>query len=171
MTRFSCLTLLLTLLFGMNVASAQDTRSDAVQRLNEIEGKLLGLADAFSDEHLAWRPAEGVRSTSEALMHIAGANYFFPTRLGVAPPDGVDMQSFESVTDKAAIKDALAASFDHLEATITGVEDLGGEVEWFGGTTVSSNYFVIATVEHASEHLGQLIAYARMNGVTPPWSE
>lgn len=174
MSRFSCLPLLVALLLGAwsHTATAQDTATSVLERLNDIEGKLLGLADTFSDEQLAWRPGEGVRSSSEALMHVAGANYFFPTRLGTAPPEGVDVQNLEAnVTEKEAVKATLTASFDHLEAAVAGVEDLDAEIEWFGGSTVTANYVLLFTVEHASEHLGQMIAYARMNGVTPPWSQ
>jgi uncharacterized damage-inducible protein DinB len=35
--------------------------------------------------------------------------------------------------------------------------------------TVEGMYLRI--IVHANEHMGQLVAYARMNGITPPWSE
>jgi uncharacterized damage-inducible protein DinB len=35
--------------------------------------------------------------------------------------------------------------------------------------TIDGMYLRI--IVHANEHMGQLVAYARMNGVVPPWSE
>ena len=56
-----------------------------------VSGRLVQLAEAMPDELYTWRPAEGVRSTSETLMHVAGANLGLPMMLGVAPPEGMDM--------------------------------------------------------------------------------
>jgi uncharacterized damage-inducible protein DinB len=38
------------------------------------------------------------------------------------------------------------------------------------GRDASVRLAMMLTIEHNSEHLGQSIAYARMNGITPPWS-
>jgi uncharacterized damage-inducible protein DinB len=36
------------------------------------------------------------------------------------------------------------------------------------GATVDGMYLRI--IIHDNEHMGQLVAYARVNGITPPWS-
>ena len=38
------------------------------------------------------------------------------------------------------------------------------------GRTVDRWAVLVQLVAHMNEHLGQSIAYARMNGVVPPWS-
>jgi len=75
-------------------------------------------------------------------------------------------------TDKAAVVEKLNQSFDILKKRIAELtqEDLDREVEVFG-MTMSVRNFLISMIAHSHEHLGQGIAYARMNGVTPPWSE
>src|SRR5271165_3094945 len=57
-------------------------------QFNETEKKLVSLAEAIPEEKYAWRPADGVRSISEVIMHEAGANVFFLTFIGVKPPAG-----------------------------------------------------------------------------------
>ena len=110
-------------------------------------------------------------------MHIAAANIgIIAGSLGVAPPQDADptwydFQSAESITDKEVILQALAASFDYLEKVIgeTSDERLLEPINLFGNdTTVRGALLLVQT--HCHEHLGQSIAYARTNGVTPPWS-
>ena len=56
-----------------------------------------------------------------------------------------------------------AHSFEGM-AAITGTQKVFG-----GDHTIIETSFIMSGDLH--EHLGQLIAYARMNGVTPPWSK
>ena len=48
-------------------------------------------------------------------------------------------------------------------------DDLAAPVELYG-RQVASWAVLLQLVTHMNEHLGQSIAYARMNGVVPPWS-
>jgi uncharacterized damage-inducible protein DinB len=78
----------------------------------------------------------------------------------------------KSTTDKAQIEKAVKDSFAHFRASIEKLEPADAEkmVKVFGGEA-STRGAVLFMLEHLSEHLGQSIAYARVNGVTPPWSE
>lgn len=172
------LSLLLLVLVGGQTAVAQDVRGELAADYTASESKLVAMAGALSAEQLAWRPGEGVRSSSEVLNHVAGANYFIPTMIGCAVPADADaphsfgeMQAYESVTDAAVIKSRLAASFEHLRACAAGLTDekLAEGMEWFG-MSGSGQAFMYFLAGHTSEHVGQLIAYLRVNGVTPPWS-
>lgn len=148
----------------------------------DVEGlaaKVTGLAEALSEEQYNWRPTEGVLSAGEVFMHIAAYNYYYPSLAGAAIPGDVSVTSDyatvaafeESVTGKADVAAALRTSFAHLASEVekAASADLEAEVQVFGSTsTVGEAWF--GTVTHIHEHLGQLVAYARTNGVTPPWS-
>jgi uncharacterized damage-inducible protein DinB len=104
-------------------------------------------------------------------MHVAGGNYLFLGFAGVKAPDGISPTMEKDVTDKAAIIEAMKKSFAHLRAGVASISDadLDKPVKVFGhDTTVRGVLLIAATHEH--EHLGQSIAYARMNGIVPPWT-
>ena len=145
-------------------------RAEILRHIDDARDKLIALAEATPADKLRWRPNDKVRSTSEVFMHVAGGNYFLPTFWGVKPPEGVSRE-MEKETDKAKIIDALKKSFEHVHKAIDSVSDADLErtIKLFGqDTTVREGMMVVAT--HAHEHLGQSIAYARMNGIVPPWS-
>ncbi len=145
-------------------------RGEYLWQLDDVEKKIEGLAAAVPEAKYTWRPAEGVRSISEVYMHIAGANYFLLGFAGVPKPAGLS-PDMEKITDKAKVAEALKASFANLRQAITNASDADLEkpAKLFGNdTTVRGVYSV--TMSHLHEHLGQSIAYARMNGVVPPWS-
>jgi uncharacterized damage-inducible protein DinB len=163
------------LLAGLAAPLAADHagyKKDLLADLASLESKIVGLAEAIPEDKYSWQPGEGVRTVSQAIMHAAGANYFFPTFLGKTIPEGIDARGFEQITDKATVVKTAKESFAHLRAAIEGVTDeqLDGEVKAFGQQMTGAGFLHFA-VSHNHEHLGQLIAYARSNGVTPPWSQ
>lgn len=109
---------------------------------------------------------------SEVLLHVATANYGLTRPFGAAPPAGVQLQTLErSTTDKAAIVQQLRASFDHLRQAVQNAPaDAEATHTWFGGRNATNRAIGMSIAGHLGEHLGQLIAYARVNGVRPPWS-
>lgn len=130
--------------------------------------KVQRLAEAIPADKYGWRPAEGVRSVSEALMHIASGNYLLAKDLGVPPPDDLP-EDFAAVTDKEEVLAILGRSFEQtrtaFEKTCAG--DLDRQV-WDNGRTARG--VLLRLLVHINEHLRQLIAYSRVNGVVPPWS-
>lgn len=147
--------------------------AEANGNLSFTEGELVQLAEAVPAEKWSWRPSEGVRSYLEVTLHVAGGNYFLATFLGAKIPEGIDARNIEkSTTDKAKAIETMKASYAHVKKAIEGLtaSDLDAEVEFFGRKmTKRAMLFVI--VGHSHEHLGQSIAYARSNGVVPPWSK
>ncbi len=109
---------------------------------------------------------------SEVFVHVAGGNYFFASQFGVAMPEGFGRDAEQTVTDKAAVIELLKKSFEHVhQAAAKAAEmDLDEQVEFFGNQ-VSRRGILMIAAGHAHEHLGQAIAYARSNGVAPPWSQ
>jgi uncharacterized damage-inducible protein DinB len=143
-------------------------QAEFLTNLADVEDKLVRLAEATPSDKFAWRPVPGVRSISEVYMHIAGGNYFLCTFVGVnAPPAAADLE--KKFTKKADVVAELKRSFAHLRSAAQGVGELDKPVKMFGSQTTHRG--VLTTVmNHLHEHLGQSIAYARMNAVTPPWS-
>ena len=142
-------------------------RAELIQDIEGLEQKYMGLARAMAESH-DWRPADGVRSTGEVFGHVANANFMFPTVVGLEPE--MEAPNFESMTGDALLE-GLEHSFMHARHSIADVPDaeLDAEVEMFGRTATKRQVLTMM-VSHMHEHLGQAIAYARMNGVTPPWS-
>jgi uncharacterized damage-inducible protein DinB len=140
--------------------------------LSDVEKKLAALAEATPQEKYAWRPAPGVRSISEVYMHVAGGNYFLTTFLGAKMPEGFSRDMEKTVTEKAKVVEAMKKSFDHARKAVeaTPDSDLDKKVKVFGQEP-SERMLLIWLVSHGHEHLGQSIAYARTNGIAPPWSE
>ena len=148
--------------------------------IEQAESKLVALAEAIPASSYDWRPAEGVRSVAEVFMHVAADNWFIPTAVGAAAPaaTGITGDSYDSVlayerraaTPAAALAE-MRASFEHLERVMAGVDEskLHDPIDMFGHEATALDLWVL-TATHLHEHLGQNIAYARSNGVVPPWS-
>lgn len=138
-----------------------------------VSRQLIALADATPPEKFAWRPAPGVRSTSEVYMHIALANFYLLSITGPKMPADITSGDMEkSVTAKAQVIDWLKRSLDAIKTAHAAVKpaDLQRKVTIENrDATVDGIYLRILV--HANEHMGQLIAYARMNGIVPPWSK
>ncbi len=153
-------------------APAAGVKGEMLMWIADAEDKLIQLAEAMPEGKYAWRPAQGVRSVGEVFMHVAGANYGVPVFVSVAPPEGFKFETYEhSLTKKPDIVKGLRDSFTHVKKAFTNASDgeLEKPAEFFGmKTTVRGTYMLL--LAHAHEHLGQAIAYARSNEVTPPWS-
>lgn len=133
--------------------------------------KLYGLAKAIPADKYGWRPAEGVRSVSESLMHVAEANYGLSGYLGVEKPADLPAE-LEKVTDKDEVLKLLKSSIAQVRKAVANHQDtdLDGEIiEFFGGNKAPARQLFFIVLGHSHEHLGQMIAYARSIDVAPPW--
>lgn len=148
-------------------------RAEFLKEMQYFEGRFTQLAEAIPADKYAWRPAAGVRSVAEVLLHVAGANQGLPGMAGIKAPAGFSMQGYEaSTTDKAKIIAELKKSFDHIRAAASQMKDADADkaMKVFG-MDMTGRSFSFFMARHLGEHLGQLIAYARVNGVVPPWSD
>jgi uncharacterized damage-inducible protein DinB len=174
MKRFAMASFAALLVAGPLAVAAQaptGIRADLLAQFDDASSKLSQLADAIGQDKYGWRPGTGVRSVSEVLMHVVGANYYLLTFAGIQPAQPLARDAETTVTDKAQVGAALKASYDHVRNAIRNLKeaDLDKPVTMFGQQTTMRNVY-LTTVTHAHEHLGQLIAYARSNGIVPPWS-
>jgi uncharacterized damage-inducible protein DinB len=171
---------ILTLATPVAAQTPEGVMGELLADLSMVEKKVIGLASAMPASAHEWRPGKGVRSTSETLMHIAADNYFFPAVMGVATPaeTGITKEyptaaAFEKkVLGRDALIAELQKSFNFLRTTMSAVPaaKMDEPVTMFGQKTTTRGVWISA-VSHLHEHLGQLIAYARSNNVTPPWSK
>jgi uncharacterized damage-inducible protein DinB len=124
-------------------------------------------------EKYTWRPGEGVRSVGEVYTHIVAANYGVAGALGTPPPAGLDFKSLTALAgDKPKVIQALKDSFAHFRQAILALNDADADKpqKMFNRQTTLRGSFLMID-RHFGEHLGQSIAYARMKGVVPPWTE
>lgn len=136
-----------------------------------VSSQLIALAEATPEEKFAWRPAPGVRSTSEVYMHIVMANFYLLSVTGPKMPADLKEGMERSVTSKAEVISWLKRSLEAVKQAHLAVkpQDLQRKVHIMDrDATVDGMYLRI--IVHANEHMGQLVAYARMTGVVPPWS-
>ncbi len=162
------------MLLAMAISYGQDNLAQSTIQavLAGNQAQVVQLAEAFSEEQYDWRPSEGVSSVGEALLYLAGANYYLASKMGFAPPTDVDVMSLGKITGKENIIAALKKSNMFALETIMKLEsaEVTDEVD-FGFAKMNKLGGLLAMMEHNGEHKGQLIAYARSNGVVPPWSE
>ena len=136
-----------------------------------VSSQLIALAEATPAEKFAWRPAPEVRSTSEVYMHIVIANFGLLSYTGPKEPADMKADIEKSVTAKAEVIKWLKRSLEAVKTAHASLKpaELKRKVKIHGrDSSVDAMYLRI--IIHANEHMGQLIAYARMTGVTPPWS-
>ncbi len=161
-----------------NAASAAEIRKWYLADLDTVHAKLIALAEAIPAEKYTWRPAPGVRSIGEAFMHAASEFYTFAPAAYGAPRSPViarkreAFEAFEAKGTKDEVLKHLKEGFAYTQQSVGGMDAsaLTGTRKLYGSdhTIVETSF---AMTDDLHEHLGQLIAYARMNGVTPPWSK
>jgi uncharacterized damage-inducible protein DinB len=186
--RRSALVILLTLsaltILPLRVAAQDNPPAAAASAVTGARGEFLAevvyyeqrytrLAEAVPAEKYSWRPGKGVRSIGEVYAHIAAANYGIARALGTPLPAGIDPKTINAAAgDKAKTIQTLKDSFAHFRVAILAIKDadLNNAQKMFGqDTTVRGAFFLVTG--HFGEHLGQSIAYARQNGIVPPWTE
>jgi hypothetical protein len=150
------------------------------------------LSHAMPADRYSWRPGPGVRSVSEVYVHIASGNFLLLSLTGVKlPPEYFpsvtagakgepDTQAVfkrmgeleKTVTQKEAVAKMLKSSLDEVQSRFSQLTpaELDRPADFFGeNTTVRGIYLRIFA--HVNEHYGQSVAYARVNGIVPPWSQ
>lgn len=140
---------------------------------DHVTHQLVALADAMPADKYTWRPAPGVRSISEVYMHIALANFYLLSVTGPKMPDDIKSADMEkTVTDKTQVVSWLRRSLEAVKTAHIAVkpDDLKRKVK-VGTRDATVDGMYLRIIIHANEHMGQEVAYARMIGITPPWSK
>ncbi|HKT48741.1 MAG TPA: DinB family protein [Candidatus Angelobacter sp.] len=145
---------------GLQAAFAKDAGT--------LSDKFTGLARVMSGKY-DWKPAQGVRSVADVFNLIVKENGLLAGVLSGTPNTGA---SPAPITDPEKMQEALKASYRNLQKAIAGLpdNDLQAPVKLFGKDMTKQSALMLI-LEDQHEHLGQSIAYARSNGVVPPWSK
>lgn len=148
-------------------------KTEFLANYGQIESKFYQLAEAMPIGKYDWRPAAGVRSVCEVFMHVSVDNYLLGGAFGLAMPKEMEGPDAEKCAgDKAKVLSVMKTSFAAIKASVNALADADmDKTATLFGATQSKRAWLLATAEHAGEHLGQSIAYARSNGVVPPWSK
>jgi DinB superfamily len=155
-----------------HTAPSYDMKAQSLFDLQAAQKKFVELADAVPADKLTWRPSTDSRSFAEVFLHVAGERYSILALMGAIPPTGFDGKTFEkSTTDKARIIDELNKSWDFVQKNINAMTNADfAKLLPKLGPQANAGDVVYILVADAHEHLGQLVAYARVNGIVPPWT-
>lgn len=168
---------ILLLVTACQSSSSQNTTADnnfreQFNRSFQYASRVLELAKAMPAESYNWRPEEGVMSVEEVYTHIAHYNFLYlETQLDIPAPDDIVVDDIESITGKEEVVAILERSINHVVDALKQMPDskFSEETQLYG-RTVNGQAVLLQLVTHKSEHVGQSIAYARMNGIVPPWN-
>ena len=166
----------LALVFSATLAAAQNappgSREELLMQFNNSASKFEALAAAMPADKFNWSPGPGVMTVAQVYAHVAHYNYRYPSQnMKLAAPRGVSLDTLERMTDKAQIVALLKSSAEYVRQGVRQMPEaqLGQTTELYG-RSVPQWSVLLQLVAHMNEHLGQSIAYARMNAVVPPWS-
>ena len=153
-------------------APSYDMKAQALVDLERVQKKFVDLANAVPADKLTWRPSEDSRSFAEVFLHVSGERYQILALGGAAPPADFNGKTFEkSTTDKTRIVEELNKSWEFTQKTINAMSNADfAKLLPKLGPQANAGDVVYILVADAHEHLGQLVAYARVSGIVPPWT-
>jgi uncharacterized damage-inducible protein DinB len=149
-----------------------DMKAQSLLDLDQANKKFISLAEALPQDKFTWRPAPDARSFAEVFLHVAGERYQILALGGATPPAGFDGKKYEkSTTDKTKIIEELKKTGDFMRTTIDAMTNADfAKLLPKLGPEANAGDVVYILVADAHEHMGQVVAYARENGVVPPWT-
>jgi len=155
-----------------HTAPSYDMKAQSLLDLERMQTKFVDLANATPADKLTWRPSADSRSFAEVFLHIAGERYQILALGGAVPPTDFNGKTYEkSTTDKAQIIAELNRTWEFAQQTINGMSNADfAKLLPKLGPQANAGDVVYILVGDAHEHLGQLVAYARENGIVPPWT-
>jgi hypothetical protein len=136
---------------------------------------IYGLANAMPEDKFGYKPTPAQQSFGERVLHVAQINLLLLQALGAkASAPSVDANA----TSKAASMAALQKVGEFGVAVIKELGEQGlqtridspGPVGFFMGPRVSRQRILYFLMTHSQDTYGQLVVYARLNGITPPAS-
>jgi hypothetical protein len=155
-----------------HTAPSYDMKGQSLADLQVVQKKFVDLANAVPADKLTWRPSEDSRSFAEVFLHVAGERYGILGLMGTTPPAGFDRKTFEkSTTDRPRIVEELNKSWEFTQKAINGMSNADfAKLLPKLGPQANAGDVIYILVADAHEHLGQSVAYARENGIIPPWT-
>jgi uncharacterized damage-inducible protein DinB len=155
-----------------HTAPSYDMKGQSLADLAQVQKKCVDLANAVPADKLNWRPSPDSRSFAEVFLHVAGERYGILGMMGASAPADFNGKTIErSTTDRAQIVAELNRSWEFAQKTINGMSNADfAKLLPKLGPQANAGDVVYILVADAHEHLGQVVAYARENGIVPPWT-
>ncbi|HEV2491025.1 MAG TPA: DinB family protein [Candidatus Acidoferrales bacterium] len=133
-----------------------------VIRWKEVNRKLAALAEEVPESKYDYRAVDGARTIAEVLRHVAFWNrYVADSARGEKADDAANELPKSEFSTKAKIVTELQRSAEEAANALQ---------ESSSGLSVENAEMLITYIEHNCEHYGQLVVYARLNGIVPPAS-
>ena len=149
-----------------------DVACEAALYRKASDARFTELARVMPQEKFSWAPGEGIMQVGEVYMHLARYNFMYlDENLGIAPPNGFDYSQIESLRDKEKVREIWEMSVQHVKQQLGAMTEsaLSSDTRLYG-RTVPGWAVLVQLVSHMNEHVGQSVAYARMNAIAPPWA-
>jgi uncharacterized damage-inducible protein DinB len=166
------------LLKAETAPDAPPAAADVLFSLDQVESEVMQLAKAIPEEKYGWRPGPAVRSVQQVFLHIAGATHLIlsiaegaeeaDVKKTIEDNDKGEQQPISKDKTLAALTESFAEAHKYLDEVRA--QALTRDADFFGQKTTRRGILIFLDT-HTGEHLGQAIAYARMNGIVPPWSK
>ncbi|MBN9661252.1 MAG: DinB family protein [Acidobacteria bacterium] len=165
----------LALLAAPAAAQSNTATSEYLWEFGYTAQHAIDLAKAFPAAKFAWKPVPGVRSVGEVFVHLGAGNLMLLGK-AAAPGTWPDVKEIHDWETTKATRDQAIELLVQSKAAVekaysgAGAADLAKKVDFFG-KPATANAIYLRILAHTNEHLGQMIAYARMAGITPPWTK
>jgi len=168
LTQYTAFALAVALMMQLAQAQSAGLQAAFAKDAGTLSDKFTGLARVMAGKY-DWKPGQGVRSVGDVFNLIVKENGMLLGVLSGTPNTGAQPTP---ITDPEKLQEALKASYVNLQKAITELSDndLQAPVKLFGRDMTKQGALMLI-LEDQHEHLGQSIAYARTNGVVPPWSK
>ena len=145
-----------------NAVQQETTSMKLINRWEQVCRKLSALGEEFPATKFNVSPVVGTRTVADVLRHVAFWNYYVAeTARGRKADDSANELPKEKFATKSQIMEELnrsaAKATEALKKNASGLSPELAET-------------VISFIEHNCEHYGQLVVYARLNGIVPPAS-
>lgn len=148
--------------------------------VTSVEHEITSLAEAMPADKFDFAPTQGefkgVRTFAQQIKHVAAVNYVVGAALLQEKPPvdiGKSENGPDSITGKDAIVKFLKDSFAYIHkgvAAVTAANQAEMIKSPFGEGKVTRLSMALVPAWHTFDHYGQMVVYARMNGIVPPAS-
>ena len=136
---------------------------------------LYNMIEAIPEEKYDFKPVPEVRSFREQMQHVIAENTNYLNIMNGKPTG--DQARFNNNKTKAQILAALKESMDNITKALASMDDATAAqiitvpqdaAAGIRGTTRTKWSVVLAVLLDNMDHYGNLVVYARLNGITPP---
>lgn len=165
-------------------------QEDMYREFDAYRERLLQLARAIPEDKYDWRPAADVRSIKEVILHVGLNNYMLLDMMGRPVPKDIygtlptaqpdrqraifqkNLQLEKQISGRQKVAEVTERAFTLAAEPLRDTSPIGlNAPAMFINRKTTAGGLQLRMIAHLHEHLGQLIAYARSVGVTPPWSQ